>query len=153
MKLSLRVSGVSLVAAVVISSAVAGSLADAASPAGTPPNRASLQTGPQGRLAHCKTVPSQITVCTVVRFTEAILRKNSPPTFAAVACATEESATAGGWEFYAAAPIRVIQNRPLFIGNQGDQPFGWAVEVQSYAGVNVRFRVYAICQSVTSGSG
>ena len=152
MKLSLRVPGVLLVAAVVTSGAVAGGLAYAASPAGIPPNNASLQAGKQSRLAHCKTVPSQITLCTVVRFKEATLRKNATATSVAVQCATGESATAGGWEFYAAAPIRVIQNRPMFLGDQSDQPYGWEVEARSYAGFSVRFRVYAICQSIGAAS-
>jgi hypothetical protein len=148
MRLSLHVP--SLVVAVVISGAVAGGLAYAASPGGIPPDHAALQAVPrrctssQCKLAQRQALPS---VHTVVRFTNVSLRRNRPSLVTAK-CAQGEVATGGGWDVNSRTPKRFFQNRPLFAGGQGDVPSGWAVEAEASA--RIRLQVFAICASIAT---
>ena len=132
----------SLIVAVVISGAVAGGLAYAASPGGVPPDHASLQAV---LLAQLQALPAGHTA---VRFTSVTLQRNRP-TFVTAKCARGEVATGGGWDTNRRAPKRFFQNRPLFAGGQGDLPSGWAVEAEASA--RLRMRVFAICASIATG--
>jgi hypothetical protein len=149
MKVSLHVP--SLIVAVVISGALAGGLAFAASPGSTPPDHASPQAVPrsctssQCKLAQRQALPS---VHTAVRFTNVSLRRNTP-SFVTVKCAQGEVATGGGWDANSRTPKRFFQNRPLFAGRQGDLPSGWAVEAEASA--RIRLQVFAICATIATG--
>jgi hypothetical protein len=139
-----------LIVAVVISGAVAGGFAFAASPGGIPPD-ASLQALPRGctssqcKLAQGQALPS---VHAAVRFTNASLRRNTP-SFVTVKCAQGEVATGGGWDANSRTPKRFFQNRPLFAGGQGGLPSGWAVEAEASA--RIRLQVFAICATIATG--
>jgi hypothetical protein len=136
-------------AASAIAIAVGGASGLGASAWGTVGGHAAPRPAAQDRV--CRTAMAVwqcVRVQSSVRFETVTMWANTR-NFVSVYCDDGEVATGGGYDSNPRMnppALTVFQNRPLFDGDQGDAPFGWAVDAK--AADDVQLQVFVVCARI-----